>query len=520
MGIKTDIFTTEIINAFYNRIVENDVYLFGSDYLLSNQSTNSDFTIKDVLEKTIFGRKLNASDISYMIDYNVWEPGKIYNIYDDKAILSTYNYYVVVNPESEDGDYHIFKCIFNNNGAQSQSKPQYHEDILDSGGESNLADGYIWKYMFSVSSIIAKKFKTNTYFPIVKNLLVANAATNGIDTILVENFQTNFGYQKIAGIVATEPEGAANRIYLTLDNGYSFDEVAGTYKNEVLYLTKAENDVIIQSKTFIITDSGKAVVQGENRFFVELADYTGFSIAKNDSFELLPRILIEGDGSGAEGLVVFDDTNSRITSVKMISKGSGYTSATASVIKPLYLSTETGDIEVNLRPIISPFEGHGADPVKELRSNAVCISGLITSFSTNIPNTGTYSKVALVYEPSFVNREANNAPITAPNSFANILILTSSSANIAAPGDIVSQTNGAKGIVYSVNGNNINVINFTGVAFDENLTLGIKAFSINISDVTYPSYLERSGEVLYISDFQPVTRAATKEEVVKILIDF
>jgi hypothetical protein len=38
--------------------------------------------------------------------------------------------------------------------------------------------------------------------------------------------------------------------------------------------------------------------------------------------------------------------------------------------------------------------------------------------------------------------------------------------------------------------------------------------------VEYPTYLERSGTVLYITDFQPIERDEEKEEVIKILIDF
>lgn len=519
MGIKTDIFTTEMVQAFYARITENDVYFFGSDYNASNISLNSNFTNKDVLEKTIFGLRIEEEDVAYMVKNNLWAPNIVYDIYDDISVLTTSNYYVIVSPESEDGDYHAFKCIFNNNGSPSTSRPQYSENILESGGYSNVADGYIWKYMFTVTDAQAKKFKTNTFFPIIEDPLVANAAIDGLDTILVENFQTNFGYKRVIGTANTQPEGTSNRVYLTVAEGYHFDETAGTYEAEVIYFTRADEEEEIIGKTFVIKTSGKS----EGRYYVEFENYTGYTIQVNDNFEILPRIIITGDGTGAEGITVFDPTNTRINSVKLISKGSGYTSATATVVRPKTVNLATDGVEATLRPIIAPLGGHGSNVVKELRSDAVCISGTITSFSTEIPDSGTYSKIALVYEPIFVDREANSAPITAPDSFVNMVRLTSDASEQATVGEAVSQTNGAHGIVHSIVGDYIYVINFTGnnsAKFDENLTLGIGTFSINITEVVYPSYLERTGEVLYITDFQPVTRSETKEELIKILVDF
>jgi hypothetical protein len=107
MGIKTDAFTTEIVTSFFEQLTDNDVYFVGSDYNASNTSKNSNYSLKDVLERAIFGLKVDEDDVSYMIKKTFWAPGIVYSMYDDQAVLNETNYFVIVAPESEDGDYEV-----------------------------------------------------------------------------------------------------------------------------------------------------------------------------------------------------------------------------------------------------------------------------------------------------------------------------------------------------------------------------------------------------------------------------
>jgi hypothetical protein len=524
MGIKTDAFTTEIVTSFFEQLTDNDVYFVGSDYNASNTSTNSNYSLKYILERAIFGIKVDEEDVSYMIKKTFWAPGIVYSMYDDQAVLNETNYFVIVAPESEDGDYEVFKCIFNNNGGVSQSKPVYNENIFESGGDSNVADGYIWRYMFTVDTATVRKFVTTNFFPVVEDPAIANNVVDGINTILVENYQTNFGYERVAAFANTVPDGVTGRINILVSDGFVFNEAVNNYVGEVAYITKSEDDEVIASKQYVIKGSGKS----NQEFYIDIDGYVPaeFEVEKNDQIEILPRIVITGTGEGAEGIAIFDATNTRINSIKMISRGEGYTAAEAHIVEPNYFSITTGDVTGELRPIISPAGGHGSNVVRELRSDALCVSGVITSYSTAIPDTNEYSKIALVYSPSFVERDANNTPTgpeTPPSSFDNRILITTSGVGAAEAGDAVSQSNGATGVIHEIDGNNVYVINFASgnsTKFVSSLPLSIGAASINITNVEYPTYLERSGTVLYITDFQPIERDEEKEEVIKILIDF
>lgn len=516
MAIKTSIFTDTITTLFYNHVANNNVFLLGSDYNLSNTSVNSNWSNQDVLEKTIFGLKVQEEDVSYMITNTIWEPGIVFQMYDDQVELGGTNFYVIVEPDEITGDYYVFKCIFNNNGGLSQNKPLWDENIIATGGESNLADGYIWKYMFTVPYSTVSKFKTQGYFPIVADEAVANSASEGIHTILVENTTANFGYEKVDGVLDGVPDDNG-RVALTIADSSSFNEAANIYVGKVLYITKQENDEIIGSNQYVITGSGKIGLV----YYVDIegyssTDFDGNPTERFDNFTILPRVIIEGTGTGAEAIAVFDDTNTRINSITVINRGVLYRAASAYIVDPAYLNVNAGDVRVELRPIISPEEGHGFNVVRELRSKAVCISGTITSDTTDIPETNYYSKIALVSNPEF---SAN----TVPNSFDNRINLAVSATTGAEVGLTISQSNGVSGIIHEINGNDIWVVNYVGAndaVFTTSLPLSLGSVDINIVTVTESDYEQRSGDVFYVTDFQPVERTSEKREVIKILVDF
>ena len=231
MGIKTNLFTNATATLWYNQLVNSDdTYVFGSDISLSNTSIDSNFSNRQVLEKSIFGIKVEEDNVRGMINNTVWEPGVVYTMYDDQADLTNETFYVITEPDEINGLYHVFKCLFNNNGSASANKPIYSNNIIETGGESNLADGYTWKYMYTVPWADVSRFRTRGYFPVQDTEAVANTAVDGIDTILVENFNTNYGYKKIIGYLASKV--VAGRVFLSVTEGYTFDFAANIYNGK------------------------------------------------------------------------------------------------------------------------------------------------------------------------------------------------------------------------------------------------------------------------------------------------
>lgn len=83
----------------------------------------------------------------------------------------------------------VFKCLYNNGGVNSTSMPE-----ISLGGELpenpyiETADGYKWKYLYTIPSGLKKKFFTVDYMPVLRESVVYNNAESGrIDIVQVED---------------------------------------------------------------------------------------------------------------------------------------------------------------------------------------------------------------------------------------------------------------------------------------------------------------------------------------------
>lgn len=139
------------------------------------------FSIQDIYtfwDQMIAAKKVVISSVSRVIARRDWTTGTLYAMYDSSSsILLTSNFYVLTD------DSNVYKCLSNNNGALSTSKPT-------GTGTANIqtADGYIWKYMYTITGGDALRFATASWMPVATNSTVAAAAVDGaVEFIKVTN---------------------------------------------------------------------------------------------------------------------------------------------------------------------------------------------------------------------------------------------------------------------------------------------------------------------------------------------
>jgi len=118
----------------------------------------------------------SAEDVSYVAPRNNWTAGAVYTAYDDKVVGHPAQPYFVITDE-----HNVYLCIqrgLNTDGTQKTSlvKPTGTGTSLISTG-----DGYIWKYMYSVSSAFAQKYLSSSYMPVQQTDSDAAVATPTID---------------------------------------------------------------------------------------------------------------------------------------------------------------------------------------------------------------------------------------------------------------------------------------------------------------------------------------------------
>lgn len=103
-------------------------------------------------------KRVQASEVSHVIPRYDWTSGTVYVAYDDKTTTLTSDQFYVLNDE-----YDVYKCLDNNGGVASTYKP-----TGSSTSPFTTADGYLWKFMYHVTTGDALKFLTTNYMPVKK----------------------------------------------------------------------------------------------------------------------------------------------------------------------------------------------------------------------------------------------------------------------------------------------------------------------------------------------------------------
>lgn len=537
MGIVLDNLRYTLAKDFADSFSTKSYYVFVSSLTDSDISGNNDKSTRLFLEKTIFGKRVLTDDVLFMVRKIIWTPGSVYVPYDDTIDLSTVQFYVISEPDSESGDYTIFKCISNNKGAASTDKPTYSEALASQNYVLRTADGYVWKYMYSATNNEARIYSTSNLFPVIENLSVQNNAKKGIDNIFITNPTTNSGYASQAGIVtsvtSTSTDGGLRTIFLS---GTNFNPIRGFYKGFTFYAS-SPNGVI--SRKYTISDSG--INTRNQRAYVSVTGYINGDIANGTwNYTISPSVEIVGDGSGASALSIV--TNGRISDIVMLNSGQDYTRVKVRIVSPTIgfdpNIAVSGDVVCQLRPALAPpslynfASGHGGNPAAELRSRHIAIATQLNrQDELVIPSTNTYSKVGVVREPVFDNGN--------PTVFDNRVQVQLSSVEQLKAGDVVTQQSTSfTGIIHAVNdiNNTIYVTEFYGPYTETDATFSISnvvplddtqplttpagRIEIETAGVTYPAYQMGSGELLYVSEFEPIERSENLAEQYKFIISF
>lgn len=522
-------YKTNLADLFYDDVLINDYYIFIStiDSQISLENTTEDK--KEFLRKTLFGKKVKSSDVFFAVKNYPWQFGTVYDQFDDIIDLTDKRFYAVVYPEdSNTGDYLVFKCISNNNKGLSEAIPFYDETAENQIYQ--LSDGYIWKFMYSLTEDEFDNYNAYGYIPIIEPTS-APVDNLSIAHITVENSNTNFGYAKtdcvIVGVDNQEIRliPNSNNILSTFDNFYR-----GQSFHVVNFPTTASRIYEVLSYRWDpIANQGVVTLKGDEPY-EDVVTY-----GSNVTF--YPRIEIKGDGTGAEALPVI--SAGQIKAVLMVNGGSGYTQASVRVVDPEYNfapnNPNTGDERAIIRAILSS-EGHGQNIRKELFSNSILLYSRITE-SENIgkllPTTSTYARIGLVKNPTF-KEESNTAPEVFDNRIEVELLGSSNTflANdIAQQVDPLSNEITFSSLVHESSGMTVYLAEYMGpyqnvantdVSFNPNLPLR-DSQNINyvINNHKLSNYVQRTGEVMYIASFAtPITRSASTNEQYKLVLQF
>jgi len=410
----TERLRASIVFDTYSEVVNNDIilYVFGSrsiPYAANDtaiiQSTDSEHDlVVDAYQNMLFGKIVTPTDIVPMIPRYDWVSNTVYAMYSDTDInLYTENFYAVVNATSQ---YDVFECIFNNYGVQSTYQPTL-SDTSPSEPYYETADGYFWKYLYSIPILSFTQFATSEFIPLLPNIAVADAAVDGaIDVVLIANNQfgqleAGSGYNNYleGQWISSDIQVAGNSVLYGVSNTAS--NVNGFYSSCMLYINGGTGQgQFVQITDYKITANIKQITIASP--FGILPDITS-------SYQIYPWVDIVGDqhvtvNAYARALINTFSSNS-IYQIDVIQRGAGYRSGSATVLADPSVTVSNSAI---LNVIISPPNGHGANVYIELGATNLGIGLTFANNENSTISTGNeYRTVGLLQNPLFANVQLN-----------------------------------------------------------------------------------------------------------------
>lgn len=347
----------------------------------------------DPYREMVFGKKISSSDVKVMARRYDWVAGTVYAQYthDDGEIYSN-NFFTIARNGS---NYHVFKCLYNANNAASTVQPEFNDTSADDE-IYETSDGYQWKYLYSIPKSTFDKFATTDFIPVIPNANVtANAISGSIDVIQVTANGTGYNNFYSGQFGSSDISIGGNNLVFSIGSDSSTSN--GYYANCVLKITegtgKGQFRKITSSR--VISSSKQVIV---NSSFTTTPDSTS-------KYEISPYVNVIGDGEQlinceARALINTAASNS-IYKVEVLTRGSGYLFANASVEVPSALSISNTAV---LKVIIPPSGGHGANVQSELSATRLGISVDFANGEANTIMSGNdFRTIGIIKDPKFAN---------------------------------------------------------------------------------------------------------------------
>ena len=398
-----------------------------------------------VYDDLLSAKKITSSDITLCIPRRNWTTGTTYDYYrHDYGEINSAGTVIAANSGATtlldstfyvmNSTFDVYKCIDNDGDTASTTEPTGNK----STSVFSTADGYKWKYMYSLSASEQANFLSTDFM---------HLSTESTD----------------------------------------FSTTAGAIEHVK------------------ITAGGSGGSNGT---------YTGVDI--------------RGDGSSGECTVVV--SGNAVTAVTITTAGTGYTFAS---IKASDFGNVSGsDIDF----IISPPGGHASDVITELGGFFVMMNLDLTQGdgSGDFNVTNDFRRIALLRNPtdSTTGSTASASTLDATKS----ITFSGSPGTFQADEKITQATSGAVGFVVDFNSTtkvlryiqpqfanqgidtNQNLTAFTGTATVTGATSS--ATGTPSSHDTTPELTADSGEILYVENRKPITRASDQTENVKLIVEF
>jgi len=360
-------------------------------------------------------KRITTSDVTHAIPRYNWTSGTVYDRYDDQDtnLIESDDFYVITE------DYNVYKVLGNAGATASTTKPSGV-----STSPFTTADGYIWKYMYTVTTAKALKFLTNDYIP--------------VQTLASDDGSDQWDVQAAA-----------------IDGGIHVVNVT--------------------------------------------AGGSGYGSA--------PAVTITGDGTGATANSTI--TAGVVTAVTITNPGTGYTRAQVAFASGAAAATA----------VISPKGGHGSNAVEELGGKYIMLNVRLDGTESNTFSTANeFRQVGIIRDPYLYGTTTRAVASSFRQSFQ--YQLSSISGTFTLDETVTSGSNTASVVEFTTPNLFTTLPLNRPFANTANVAGGTSSASGTIAAITTPGLQPYTGDIIYVENRVPISRAADQIEDVKLIIQF
>jgi len=400
-----------------------------------------------------------------------------------------------------------------------------------------------------VSHVIPRRNWTTgtTYDMYEHNIGSSNAANSGATNLFDSTFfvmNSSFAVYKViendgATASTVEPTSTSNSIFETSDG----------YRWKYMYSLTSSETLNFMSTDFIhvSTDStvSAAAVDGALDTILVVAGGSGFNTSSGSTISAIP---IRGDGSSGVASVTI--SSGAIATATVTTAGTGYTFAYIRDADIIAATNAGGSGSgANLNVIIPPKGGHGSDAVQELGGFFVMLNKSLVGVegTSDIGVGNDFRRIGLLRDPTNFGTTTVASATTRRQIYA--VKFASVSGTFTADEEINQASTGAVGKVVEFDSTNLILYYYQtrfpdcGIDSNANLTAFSGANAITgqsssasatpdtsnsntVNGVEFssgyanPELAYDSGDIIYVEERSPITRASDQTENVKLIIEF
>jgi len=414
----------------------------------------------NTFDDLLAAKKIQPSDVSYVIPRRNWTNGTVYDYYrhdygnritgtttiqtatSGATNLFDATFYVLTS------DRKVYKCVDNNNGGVVSDEP-----TSTSSGVIITSDNYKWIYMYTLSASQQTNFLSTDFMAVPTT---GTASTDGrIDIVKIKSAGTG-GLNGTYTSIPIRGDGTGGLISVTITGGVISDvTLTGGSGYTFAYVSNAQ-----------IVDAGAAGLTGaELDFIISPKGGHGSNPQKElGGFFVMLNVSLEGTETANTGDFTAENDFRRIVLIRNpFSGGVAASTSTLRATKAVRFSSFTGTFQVD-------------EEINQNNTNAV--GKVIEWDSTN----KILHYIQTRFNDEGVDANGDRTPFTGVNT-------------------ITGQASGATGTPSNVASETFDQITFTSGYKDTELD-------------------RHKGDVLYIENRAPIQRSADQTENIKLVIEF